>query len=87
MINGSFELVGALLTFYNCSVLLKDRKVAGINPWVTVYFAGWALWNCFWYPSLNQPYSFYGGIAITVANMTWILILVWINFKRKHLSF
>jgi hypothetical protein len=83
MINGLLELGGALFTMNNVRVLMRDRFVKGVSPLATIYFVVWGLWNCIWYPSLGQPFSFYGGISITVANFMWLAMLSWYWLQRK----
>lgn len=71
LINGSFELVGSVALWANVVKLKKDKQVAGVYWPTTLFFAGWGLWNCFYYPWLGQWASFVGGCFITAANLVW----------------
>lgn len=79
-INALFELTGALLICLNIRQLLRDRCVAGVHWAPTAFFTTWGLWNCYFYPSLDQWMSFCGGLAIVVTNAVW-LGLVW-RYRR-----
>ena len=76
LINGSFEAVGGLLLLRNCWVLYCDKQVRGVNWSVTAFFAAWGLWNCYFYPHLDQWASFTGGITVTTTNLIWVALAV-----------
>jgi hypothetical protein len=71
LINGLFELVGSISLWANVYKLKKDRRISGMYWPTTLFFAGWGLWNCFYYPWLGQWASFTGGCFITTANLVW----------------
>lgn len=76
IVNGLFEFCGA--AFIACSIrrVLIDRQVAGIS-WLTIsFFAGWGLWNLFYYPHLDQWFSFAGGVALVAANAVYVALLL-----------
>lgn len=75
LINGLFELLGGIAVWANVRVILRDRHYAGFSPWTTVFFSGWGLWNCFYYPHLGQWWSFAGGLFICTGNFVYILCL------------
>lgn len=75
MMNGLFEGGGALFILNHCRVLFNDKSVKGVSILSTVYFFLWWLWNLFYYPHLEQMWSFTGGIAIMLANCLWIYLL------------
>jgi hypothetical protein len=84
-INGLFELVGSLFILNHCWTLFCDKIVKGVSLMSTFYFFSWGIWNLFWYPSLGQPYSFYGGIAIMIANVIWIAMMIYYKIKNFSL--
>jgi hypothetical protein len=71
LINGSFELVGGSFLWANVCRLYLDKQVKGVYWLTPVFFAGWGIWSCFYYPWLGQWASFAGGCFITVANIVW----------------
>jgi hypothetical protein len=83
LINGSFELVGAIALWSNVVKLRKDRRVAGVYWPATAFFAVWGLWNCFYYPWLGQWASFVGGVLITMANIVWAALAFHYSKQRS----
>jgi len=84
-INGTFEFLGALFILNHCETLFRDKHVAGVSVLSTAFFFMWGMWNLFYYPHLNQTFSFYGGICISVANMLYIALLVHYKFLKPRL--
>lgn len=77
LINGGFELGGALLTYAtSVRAIERDKKIMGFSPVPTAFFTAWGLWNLFFYPSLEQWASFVGGLAIVGVNIRY-LYLIW----------
>ena len=83
-INGSFELVGALVCSTNITRIRRDKVVEGFNPSTQAFFASWGLWNLLYYPSLDQWASFWGGVALVGVNVTWLLHVWYYKQQRKH---
>lgn len=82
IVNGLFELFGAYFIWLHIRQVLKDRAVAGVSIPATVFFAGWGVWNLYYYPHLEQWFSFAGGIAIFVSNAIWIYLLLKYRGKK-----
>ncbi len=78
MINGLFELVGGLLLVLNIRRLWIDRKIEGVSMIPVFFFTVWGFWNLYFYPSVNAPWSFAGGIVVVVANSIWAVLYFWI---------
>ena len=76
LINGLFEVCGSLFILKHCSVVLKDKAVAGVSIMAVTFFSLWGFWNVYYYPHLDQWLSFSGGIAIVVANTLWVYLLL-----------
>lgn len=72
LVNGAFELLGAFAIFGHFARLYKDKAVAGVSLWSTIFFASWGAWNLYYYPQLGQWWSFAGGVGIFVGNCFWI---------------
>lgn len=68
--------MSSLMVLNHCRVLLRDKAVAGVSILSTVFFTLWGGWNLFYYPHLGQWLSFYGGIAIMIANALWVLLMM-----------
>lgn len=76
LINGTFELLAAAAVLNNCWTVWQHKQVRGVSIASTAFFLIWGLWNCFYYPHLDQFFSFAGGIAITIANVIYVALLV-----------
>ena len=72
IINGSFELCSGLFQIMNIYSLYKDKKVRGVSLYPFILFTLWGVWNLYYYPSLNQTFSFIGGIVIVISNIIWL---------------
>jgi len=77
VINGLFELAGAVFLLLNVARLRRDRAVRGVHWLPTGHFTAWGVWNLFYYPHLDQWFSFAGGLAIVCVNALWLGLVVW----------
>lgn len=84
LINGLFEFLGSMAVGLSICKVLKDKDVAGISWWQVWFFQLWGFWNLYYYPSLDQPFSFAGGVALAAANTVY-LVLLW-KYRRKPCS-
>ena len=71
-INGGFEAVGGIMTWFNVRRLLKDKKVRGVDWRIAGFWSSWSLWNIVYYPLLNQPLSWLAGLVLAVGNLAWL---------------
>ena len=76
LINGGFELFAGAFVVLNCLQVMKDKQVKGVNILAVTFFTLWGFWNLYYYPSLNQWWSFVGGISIVGANSWWVYLLL-----------
>lgn len=80
-INACFESLGCLFILPSIIRLHREKEVRGIS-WVhAAFFWVWGAWNIYYYPSLDQWYSFIGGIGIFIANTVWMAQLLY--WSRK----
>lgn len=85
LINGLFELGGGIVLWLNVWKLYKDKQIKGVH-WTPVLFFGlWGYWNLYYYPSLDQWFSFWGGVFVTLANTVWFIQMVY-YLNRKRVS-
>jgi hypothetical protein len=82
-VNGTFESLAGVSQFWNCWCLARDKKVAGVDWRVTFFFIVWGVWNLYYYPHLNQWWSFLGGVAIVLANLLWVCMAVYFKHESK----
>lgn len=76
IINGSFELAGAFIQWIQVRQILKDKEVKGVHWLPIMFFSSWGLWNLYYYPSLEQYFSFLGGLLLTTANTVWLVLII-----------
>lgn len=81
IINGSFELIAGLLSLINIFRLIKDKQVKGVSWMPTSFFTLWGAWNLYYYPSINQPFSFIGGLSIFATNVIWISLVFYYKYQ------
>lgn len=76
VINGCFECLGGLLCWLNVVKLMRDKRVLGVYWPVQAFFAAWGWWNLYYYPSLGQWFSFFGGVILVIGNTLWVVFAV-----------
>jgi hypothetical protein len=82
LFNGLFEFGGTLFLALNVRQILRDKTVQGVSVWPTAFYSAWGGWNLFYYPSLDQWFSFAGGIGVCVANLIWVALAI--HYTRKN---
>ena len=77
VVNGAFEVIGGAAVVQNCRRLVRDQQVRGIDWRVTGFFTSWGVWNTLWYyPSLQQWFSFAGGLVIVLGHLWWLALAI-----------
>lgn len=76
-INGSFEVAGAAFNCLNVRRLIRDKHLEGVRWEPTAFFTLWGVWNLWYYPALEQWYSFAGGCLIVMVNALWVALVAW----------
>lgn len=79
--NGCFEFLAGAMILNHCRVLYKARKVAGVSKFSTLFFVCWGFWNMFYYPHLDQYWSFSGGLFVVLTNLLYVSMMVY--YSRK----
>lgn len=88
LVNGLFEFGGAITSFINVRSIRRDKKVLGIHWSTYLFFTSWGIWNLIYYPSLNQYFSFTGGVLIVVGNAIWLShALYYMNSEKINKCF
>lgn len=83
VINGLFELLSGVFLWNNVMILVKHKSVRGVSVITTFVFATWGVWNLFYYPHLNQWFSFVGGLNVVSANATWVYLAIKYKENKK----
>lgn len=87
LINGLFEFGGAAFNFLNIQAIWRDKKVRGVSVVPSTFFTAWGFWNLYYYPSLDQWWSFTGGLAIVTMNTVWVVLALYYGRKDRLASF
>jgi hypothetical protein len=74
--NGLLEFVCAVMLCLDIRALAQDGDVAGISIGARGFFWCWSIWNLWWYPHLDQWFSFAGAVCVLVPQTLWIYLLV-----------
>ena len=62
--------------------LYRDKCIRGVHWSATLFFASWGYWNLFYYPHLDQWWSFSGGVSIVAANTVWVAQMFYYGRKE-----
>lgn len=82
IINGLFELIGAIMIFNNCRVVYKEKHVSGVSVLTTAFFMLWGFWNVFYYPHLGQLFSFIAAMILASGNSLYVYLLWYYKFGK-----
>lgn len=81
IVNGLFEALGSLFILNHCRVLFRHKQVRGVSVLSTAFFFSWGAWNLFYYPHLEQIWSFAGGALLASANLLYVAMLL--HYRRR----
>lgn len=84
VINGSFEIIGAIAAWMNVAAYLRHRAIQGVFWPNTLFYTSWGLWNLIYYSALSQPVSFYAGIALTSGSAMWVVLVAFDKWKARR---
>lgn len=76
LINGLFEIAGAVAVWRNVVKLYKDKQIRGVDWRLWIFFSSWGIWNLYYYPSLDQWFSTIGGAIMVIANLVWVFLAI-----------
>lgn len=72
IVNGLFETAGGFFILLSILKLHREKIVRGVS-WIHVgFFSSWGYWNLYFYPSLDQWFSFWGGVLLVASNTYWL---------------
>lgn len=86
LINGAFEAVGAYFTWRNAWQLHKEQTIRGVYWPAWAFWSAWGTWNLFYYPALDQWWSFGAGVLLVGGNIWWTqqAVVLWLRGKRER---
>lgn len=86
LINGGFELAAGFFVLNHCRVLAQHKEARGVSLASVVFFTLWGVWNLYYYPALNQPLSFYGGMFVVAANVFYVGMMAYYRRRAVNLD-
>lgn len=84
ILNGLFESCGGFFIGLSILKLHREKLVRGVSWTHVAFFSTWGFWNLYFYPHLDQWFSFWGGAALVAANATWLGQIVYYNHRAKR---
>ncbi len=85
LFNGLFEAAGGLvILLLNIRGTYRDKMVRGVNPWAVSFFTSWGIWNCWYYPAIDQWWSFAGAVFLASMNTIWFGQLLYYSWAEKR---
>ena len=82
IVNGLFEFGGAIALSRNVVMTFKAKEVKGISILSTAWFSSWGIFNCLFYPSLGQYWSFVAGAMVALVNTVWVGQMIYYSRKK-----
>jgi len=86
IVNSIFEVFGGIFIATSIHRLFKDKEVKGVSWYHACFFAVWGYWNLYFYPSLDQWWSFWGGVGVVTANTIWLGQLIYYTRRPRGKS-
>lgn len=77
LINALFEVVSGSLVWLNVRAILRDKTIRGVSVAPITCFVLWGFWNLYYYPHLDQWFSFVGGLSVATANTAWLVLIIY----------
>jgi hypothetical protein len=77
VINGAFEAGMAAMLAPSVVRLARDKCVKGWSIHSVLWPTLWGFWNLYYYPSLGQWCSFFGGLAVVSVNSIWVALAIY----------
>lgn len=81
LVNGLFEIAGAVIIARQCVHVMVDKRVEGVRWSLPAFFWLWGLWNLFYYPGLGQTWSFFGAVLVFLTHSAYA-VLLW-RYRRR----
>ena len=77
ILNGIFEAGLSFFLWKGVLVIRRDKEVKGFYWPTVVWTMAWGFYNLYFYPHLDQWASFWGGLFVVSANVTWLAHVGW----------
>jgi len=75
MINAAFEFGGFLAIIPSIMAVLRDKRVYGVSLLTPLFFTSGGFWNIIYYPHLDQIWSAWAAVLLSVTNAVYLVLL------------
>lgn len=79
-INGGIELCGTAAVLASARRVCRDRGARGVHPTHVAYGLAVNYWSVYYYLHIDQPISFWCGVAFAAAITVW----AWLIWKHRE---
>ncbi len=85
-VNSLFQLGGSFAVIWTAIILFDAKEIRGVSVASTVFMALWGFWNLYYYPSLEQWFSFAAAVVMAAANTVRVIGMIWFTIHPggKH---
>jgi len=84
MINAAFEFGGFLAVVPSIMAVLRDKRVRGVSLLTPLFFTAWGFWNIIYYPHLDQIWSAWAAVLLSVTNALYLTLLF--HYRNKAVA-
>lgn len=75
-INALFEFGGACAIALSVRRIARDKTIKGMHWAPIAFFTSWGIFNIFYYPAIDQIWSFRAGMLVTMVNLVYLSAIV-----------
>lgn len=84
IINALFEVFGGYFIYLHVKQAYRDKVIKGVSVAAISFMTVWGIWNLYYYPSLDQWWSFLGGVVIVIMNFIWVSLVIYYKKKERN---
>lgn len=82
LLNSFFQLGGAFVVWLSVRQLLRTKNPDGVSLVHVAFFTTWGAWNLYYYPHLEQWFTFAASCMLFIGDATWCWLL-W-KYRRRE---
>jgi hypothetical protein len=82
-VNASLRAGSIVFLVLNCVKIYRDRRIAGVSVWPTLYAGCVACWSAAYYSWLDQWRSSLVMFGHGVVELAWVAMVAWFLFFRR----
>ena len=83
LINATLRTGSIGFLAYNCYAIYRDKRIAGVSIWPTMYAGCVAMWSGIYYASLDQWRSSWVLFGHGIVELTWVAMVCFYFWRKK----